>query len=63
MRIEHGDYAESSFPTFPEVPNDFPEEPKGGSAGYPGIPPAGGGDLDFDDLAKRFEMLKKKKNP
>ncbi|CAI5452080.1 unnamed protein product [Caenorhabditis angaria] len=48
---------------FPEPPTTFVGGPKGPSSGPP--PPGGsngGGDLDFDDLAKRFDALKKRNN-
>ncbi|CAG9535663.1 unnamed protein product [Cercopithifilaria johnstoni] len=57
----------NTTPEFPEPPTDFPEmfnpppfpPPKSNYEQQPGI--AGGNDeLDFDDLAKRFDMLKKK---
>lgn len=51
-------------PEFPEPPNDFPEafDPKNHSASKKddNQQPGGNEELDFDDLAKRFDMLKKK---
>ncbi|OZC07961.1 hypothetical protein X798_05068 [Onchocerca flexuosa] len=57
----------SETPEFPEPPTDFPETfdsasfPSAKSSGeqQPGVAD-GNDELDFDDLAKRFDMLKKK---
>lgn len=43
-----------SFPELPAVPNSTLPDP-------PGSTSAGGDDVDFDDLSRRFEELKKKK--
>lgn len=47
-----------TVPTFPDLPtvptNSLPVNPPGSSS-------AGGEDVDFDDLTRRFEDLKKKK--
>lgn len=43
-----------SFPDLPAVPNSTLPDP-------PGSTSAGGEDVDFDDLSRRFEELKKKK--
>lgn len=43
-----------SFPELPAVPNSTLPDP-------PGSTSAGGEDVDFDDLSRRFEELKKKK--
>lgn len=43
-----------SFPDLPAVPNSTLPDP-------PGSTSAGGDDVDFDDLSRRFEELKKKK--
>lgn len=51
---------------FPEPPTDFPEMPdpplfsSAKSAKTSEQPPSGSDELDFEDLAKRFDMLKKK---
>lgn len=58
------------MPSFPEIPGDgfsLPSVPNSfnpgaGAAGPPGNPGApNSNDIDFDDLAARFEKLKKKK--
>lgn len=41
-----------AFPNLPNVPSDFPEGPKPGN---------NDDEIDFDDLSRRFEELKKKK--
>jgi len=46
-----------SFPDLPAVPTDLPNLPDS----VPGGNSAGGEDVDFDDLTRRFEDLKKKK--
>lgn len=46
-----------SFPDLPAVPTDLPNLPDS----IPGGNSAGGEDVDFDDLTRRFEDLKKKK--
>ena len=46
-----------SFPDLPSVPTDLPNIPDS----LPGANSAGGEDVDFDDLTRRFEDLKKKK--
>lgn len=46
-----------SFPDLPTVPTDLPNLPDS----VPGANSAGGEDVDFDDLTRRFEDLKKKK--
>ncbi|XP_078344428.1 IST1 homolog isoform X1 [Oculina patagonica] len=46
-----------SFPDLPAVPTDLPNLPDS----VPGANSAGGEDVDFDDLTRRFEDLKKKK--
>lgn len=46
-----------SFPNLPAVPTDLPNLPDS----MPGANSAGGEDVDFDDLTRRFEDLKKKK--
>lgn len=46
-----------SFPDLPAVPTDLPSLPDS----VPGANSAGGEDVDFDDLTRRFEDLKKKK--
>ena len=46
-----------SFPVLPTVPTDLPSLPDS----VPGGNSAGGEDVDFDDLTRRFEDLKKKK--
>lgn len=46
-----------SFPVLPTVPTDLPSLPDS----VPGANSAGGEDVDFDDLTRRFEDLKKKK--
>lgn len=43
-----------SFPDLPQVPNSTLPDP-------PGSTSAGGEDVDFDDLSRRFEELKRKK--
>lgn len=43
-----------SFPELPAVPNSTLPDP-------PGSTSAGGEDVDFDDLSRRFEELKRKK--
>jgi len=51
---------QDNFPTFPEPPSDFfpPSKP---TQQHPGSKPDGkSDDLDFDDLARRFDELKKK---
>ncbi|KAK0411213.1 hypothetical protein QR680_005543 [Steinernema hermaphroditum] len=53
------------FPNLPEPPSNFPDEyetvgPAPPSNSNDGNQP--GDDLDFDDLAKRFDMLKKRNN-
>lgn len=45
-----------SFPDLPAVPTDLPNLPDS----VPGGNSAGGEDVDFDDLTRRFEDLKKK---
>ncbi|CAH1779435.1 unnamed protein product [Owenia fusiformis] len=47
----------NSIPNLPEVPGDLPELSLPGA----GANSAGGNDVDFDDLTRRFEELKKKK--
>lgn len=56
---------------FPEPPSDSPfssgaypspNGPAGSAPGAGGVNPPPGDDLDFDDLAKRFDQLKKKGN-
>ncbi|VDM77629.1 unnamed protein product [Strongylus vulgaris] len=42
--------------TFPEPPSTFAGGPPGNNGGSGG----NGGDLDFDELARRFDQLKKK---
>ncbi|CAH3150873.1 unnamed protein product [Porites evermanni] len=46
-----------SFPDLPSVPTDLPNIPDS----LPAANSAGGEDVDFDDLTRRFEDLKKKK--
>ena len=47
-----------SFPELPAVPTNLPSVP---TNSLPGENSAGGEDVDFDDLTRRFEDLKKKK--
>ena len=47
----------ASFPVLPTVPTDLPSLPDS----VPGVNSAGGEDVDFDDLTRRFEDLKRKK--
>jgi len=59
---------ENIFPKFPDPPSDFAPHRGGGGSGFSsgGAPPktnntgGKGDDLDFDDLAKRFDELKKR---
>lgn len=44
------------FPDLPNVPMDLPDIPGGDSH-----PKPDNDEIDFDDLAKRFEELKKKR--
>lgn len=44
------------FPDLPNVPMDLPDIPGGGNQQKPD-----NDEIDFDDLAKRFEELKKKR--
>lgn len=46
------------FPDLPNVPLDLPDVPSGGGNNDPAKPD--NDEIDFDDLAKRFEELKKK---
>lgn len=51
------------IPNFPEIPNDdfnLPSVPNSVNPGGPGNQ-ADPNDIDFDDLAARFENLKKRK--
>ena len=47
-----------SLPDLPAVPTSLPNIPNNS---LPGVNSAGGEDVDFDDLTRRFEDLKKKK--
>lgn len=47
--------ADDDFPNLPNVPSDLPDVPTTSSSTKPDD------DIDFDDLSRRFEELKKKK--
>ncbi|KAG4069934.1 hypothetical protein HA402_015158 [Bradysia odoriphaga] len=51
---------ENIFPDLPNVPMDLPDIPGSGSGGD-NHPKPNNDEIDFDDLAKRFEELKKKR--
>lgn len=46
---------DDDFPNLPNVPSDLPDVPTQSSDNKPDD------DIDFDDLSRRFEELKKKK--
>ncbi len=48
------------FPDLPNVPMDLPDIP-GSNSGGENHPKPDNDEIDFDDLAKRFEELKKKR--
>ena len=50
----------ASSPSFPELP-ELPSVPRSNSPLPPGASSAGGENVDFDDLTRRFEDLKKRK--
>lgn len=51
----------TDIPQFPEPPTDAPDDVNRNLP--PPSAPGGGSDgMDFDDLAKRFDELKKRKN-
>ena len=54
MFAEPGFQPVDSIPDLPPVPNSTLPDP-------PGSTSAGGEDVDFDDLSRRFEELKRKK--
>lgn len=49
------------FPDLPNVPMDLPDIPGSGGSSGDSHPKPDNDEIDFDDLAKRFEELKKKR--
>ena len=53
--------AKLDFPELPGVPNELPSIPKTPDDDDETKKPSNDEDIDFDDLTRRFEALKKKK--
>lgn len=55
--------SDEDFLNLPNVPSDLPDVPAGGSGGSNTSPKESNDkdDIDFDDLSRRFEELKKGK--